>query len=484
MSFFAIDVETANADYSSICQIGIVHFKDGQIVDKWSSLVNPEAYFDPFNTSIHGITEKDVKDAPSFDVIYNQITEKITDKITVHHMPFDKIAITRACLEYQLEIIQPKWLDSAKIARRTWEQFAYKGYGLANIADYLGIEFGHHDALEDAIAAAKIVHYACEYTKRSVEEWLTRVGQPIFTYQGGSSTVKLQGNPEGSLYGENLVFTGALYLPRKDTAKIAAELGCNVGNSVSKKTSILVVGTQDTTKLAGYEKSSKHRKAEELIQEGANIKILSEDDFIEMCNNENNHLKLEVPKPRSIPQKPIKQEQTVEKPDMTIKIQIDKTYADEIIKALDNLTEEQKKAAQEYLELLDSIKDCSQEDKRRLAKEFKAIIETVENLYEQLDIKAFEDYKIAVIDNIAIEIEQLRDLLYGFMKDKITLAEFYKTTDNSIDYIESDFEDGSYPKPVTDYCNSSLTELKKIKVKILTHANKQDSGRSARPSDE
>jgi DNA polymerase III subunit epsilon len=288
MSYFAIDVETANADYSSICQIGIIYFENGQIADKWSTLVNPESYFDPFNTSIHGIKEKDVKKAPTFDIVYKQIAEKITDKITVHHMPFDRIAITRVCLEYNLEILQPIWLDSAKIARRTWEQFAYRGYGLANIANFLGIQFKHHDALEDAIAAAKIVHCACESLKISVEEWLIRVNKPIFDHQNSSYIIRLDGNPEGSLYGEDLVFTGALSMPRRDAAKIAAELGCNVGNSVSKNTSILVVGIQDVTKLAGYEKSSKHRRAEELIKQGVPIKIISEKDFIEICNNMNN----------------------------------------------------------------------------------------------------------------------------------------------------------------------------------------------------
>lgn len=473
MSYLALDVETANADYSSICQIGIVHFQDGQIVDKWSSLVNPEAYFDPFNTSIHGITEKDVRNAPTFDTIHNLIAEKITNRITVHHMPFDRIAVTRACSEYNLEILQPKWLDSAKIARRTWEQFAYKGYGLANIANYLRIEFGQHDALEDAIAAAKIVHNACEHTKLSVEELLTRVGQPIFTYQGGSSTVKLDGYPEGSLYGENLVFTGALSLPRKDAAKIAADLGCNVGNSVSKKTSILVVGTQDTSKLGGYEKSSKHRQAEELIEKGVSIKILSEKDFVEMCNNENQDLQLEVPKPEAEPQRPIKQEQHVEKSDMTIEIKIDEELVDEINKAWNRLTDKQKatlhKTDQEYQEQLDSIKDCSQEGKRTLAKEFKAIIEKVESYFVQYDIEPFEYDEIEVIDTIDMEIGQLQNLLYALMKDKITLSEFFESTDNSIDEIESNLEDGSFPKSVTDYCNVTLTELKKIKEKIITH---------------
>jgi len=141
MDFLAIDVETANADYSSICQIGIAEFRNGHIIDKWSTLINPEAYFDQFNSSIHGIEEEDVVDALTFDQIYNELSERITGKIVVHHMPFDRIAISRACVEYNLDLLQPRWLDSAKIVRRTWEQFAYKGYGLAKITKFLEIEF-------------------------------------------------------------------------------------------------------------------------------------------------------------------------------------------------------------------------------------------------------------------------------------------------------------------------------------------------------
>jgi len=90
---------------------------------------------------------------------------------------------------------------------------------MISLLNFLNIEFAHHDALEDAIAAAKVVHHACEKTGLSIEDWLQRVEQPI----GGSSKIKQEGNPEGPLYGENLVFTGALFLPRKDAAKIAAE---------------------------------------------------------------------------------------------------------------------------------------------------------------------------------------------------------------------------------------------------------------------
>lgn len=283
MNFLALDVETANADSSSICQIGIAEFNNGEIIDKWSILINPEDYFDPFNVAIHGISEKQVKNAPIFKDIYHELKQRIENKVTVHHMPFDRIAINRACDANNLEYLQPKWLDSAKIVRRTWQEFAHSGYGLSNIAKHLNINFSHHDALEDASTAGIIVTKACEITNLTIDEWFKRVGQPIFIYNQ-SSQIKLDGNPEGALFGESIVFTGALSILRREAGLMASKMGCNVTNSVTKNTTMLIVGFQDVTKLAGYEKSSKHRKAEELIKSGMKIKILSENDFAEICN--------------------------------------------------------------------------------------------------------------------------------------------------------------------------------------------------------
>jgi DNA polymerase-3 subunit epsilon len=76
-----------------------------------------------------------------------------------------------------------------------------------------------------------------------------------------------------------LVFTGALNIPRAEAAALAAGTGCTVAEGVTKHTTILVVGNQDARKLAGHEKSSKHRKAEDLIRKGAAIRILTERDF-------------------------------------------------------------------------------------------------------------------------------------------------------------------------------------------------------------
>jgi DNA polymerase-3 subunit epsilon len=71
-------------------------------------------------------------------------------------------------------------------------------------------------------------------------------------------------------------------IPRREAADLAASVGCEVDGGVTKRTTLLVVGDQDVQRLAGHEKSSKHRKAEQLVQMGQPIRILRESDFCEL----------------------------------------------------------------------------------------------------------------------------------------------------------------------------------------------------------
>ena len=95
------------------------------------------------------------------------------------------------------------------------------------------------------------------------------------------AAIRRKGNPKGSLFGEVVVFTGALVLPRREAADLAASIGCESASGVTKKTTMLVVGDQDIRQLAGHEKSAKHRKAEALMKKGQPIKILRETDFMQ-----------------------------------------------------------------------------------------------------------------------------------------------------------------------------------------------------------
>lgn len=281
MNFVAIDVETANADVSSICQVGMAKYSKGEIVAEWCKLVNPNEYFDPINIGIHGITESDVIDAPTFAQLSEEILDFVDGQIRLCHSHFDRVSFRQAFANNKIEDRDAQWIDTAMVARRAWTDIGEKGYGLASVCDLIGYKFNHHDALQDAKASAEILLHACREKSVDLNEWITLVSQPIGSSLA-STRISREGTLEGPMNGEVVVFTGALSIPRRDAADIAASLGCTVSAGVTKKTTMLVVGDQDVSKLAGKDKSSKHRKVESLVAAGRDIRILRESDFVEL----------------------------------------------------------------------------------------------------------------------------------------------------------------------------------------------------------
>ena len=157
MDFAAIDVETANADMASICQIGIARFANGVMADEWKSYIDPQDDFDEINVSIHGIDERIVAGAPTFGVLANKINGLLNGHVVVTHTNFDKVAIYQACKKCKAMPPSCTWLDSAGVVRRTWKEFSQRGYGLQSVCASIGYKFHAHDALEDAKAAGNIM---------------------------------------------------------------------------------------------------------------------------------------------------------------------------------------------------------------------------------------------------------------------------------------------------------------------------------------
>ena len=293
MNFVAVDVETANSDVSSICQIGLAVVRSGEITEVRTQLVDPEDFFDPRNIRIHGIDGTTVRGAPRFEDVYEEIAGHFRG-IVVSHMAFDRFAISRACQSCGTRLRFGHWLDSAQVARRAWpEKYAKRGYKLGNVASDLGISFRHHDAGEDARVAAEVVLRACAATGLDIDGWLRRVNQPV----RGKSKTDLRKPPSDDSqpaaerrggretgFGEVVVFTGALSITRREAAGLAGLAGCGVEENVTARTTILVVGNRDVHRAGEKEKSSKRRKAETLIGRGHSIRILKESDFLRLVS--------------------------------------------------------------------------------------------------------------------------------------------------------------------------------------------------------
>ena len=173
LTFNAIDVETANERPYSICQIGIVQVRIGRIATSRSFTVDPQEPFRTFNVRLHGIGPQHVSGCPALPRLDAELRCLLEGTPLVSHTGFDRSALDGAMRRYGLRPLRVQWLDSGQIARRAWpERYRRRGWNLANVAADLGISFRHHDAVEDARAAAEIVLMACLHTGMDIEDWL------------------------------------------------------------------------------------------------------------------------------------------------------------------------------------------------------------------------------------------------------------------------------------------------------------------------
>ncbi|HPZ43295.1 MAG TPA: 3'-5' exonuclease [Bacillota bacterium] len=158
MNYVALDFETANHSWSSICAVGIAVVQDGNVVERGSWLIRPPGlYFHPMFTRIHGIRAEDVKDKPDFSELwYSVLKDYLVGKTVIaHNASFDLGVLRHTLSEYLIPHPRFSYQCSVVIARRTWPGLG--SYKLDNLARRFGIKFRHHDASEDAFACAKIV---------------------------------------------------------------------------------------------------------------------------------------------------------------------------------------------------------------------------------------------------------------------------------------------------------------------------------------
>ena len=268
-------METACSDAASICQIGLACVQPDNQIQTFSMLVNPGTRFDAFNIQLHGIGPDHVADAPRFPDALDALLPLLTRHHLIQHSNFDKQAMNAACRFCDLDTPDLRWSDSVQIARRAWPELKGNGgHGLANLKRTLNLQFQHHDAGEDARAAAMVVLHAERHLRMPFEDLIKPATRKSF-----SAAITMDGDPAGALAGSVVVFTGALGMSRNEAAELAARVGMTVKAGVTKKTTHLVVGDQDLTVLAGHTKSSKHRKAEEMQSGGHTIRIIGESDF-------------------------------------------------------------------------------------------------------------------------------------------------------------------------------------------------------------
>jgi DNA polymerase-3 subunit epsilon len=149
-----LDTETTGTSpYDEIVQIAIVA-SDGRVL--FDSLVKPTRSIPPDATAIHGITDADVRDAPSFPAVYGRVHEIISGKrVIIYNAQFDLRLIHQTMarhklLSYGLDSDQAECamlVYSAWVGER-WSDGGYKWQKLQN-AD--------HSAAGDCLATLALI---------------------------------------------------------------------------------------------------------------------------------------------------------------------------------------------------------------------------------------------------------------------------------------------------------------------------------------
>ena len=112
--FAAIDFETANYDRSSVCSVGVVIVRNGEIMDKFYSLIQPEPnYYNYWCTQVHGLCRADTDNAPVFPDVWAQIEPLIEGlPLVAHNRPFDEGCLRAVFRTYQMDYPEYEFLDT------------------------------------------------------------------------------------------------------------------------------------------------------------------------------------------------------------------------------------------------------------------------------------------------------------------------------------------------------------------------------------
>ena len=175
-NFIAIDFETANQMPSSVCSVGVVMVRNGQVADSYYSLIQPEPnFYSYFCQRVHGLSQQDTDKAPVFPKVWQLLEERLekvflSDQLAfenrrdliasipfvAHNARFDEGCLKAVFRVYQMDYPDYRFYDTLAASRRQFG-LSLPNHQLQTVAAACGYNLQrHHHALADAEACAAI----------------------------------------------------------------------------------------------------------------------------------------------------------------------------------------------------------------------------------------------------------------------------------------------------------------------------------------
>jgi len=173
LDFAVVDIETTGLypNRHKITEISAIRYHNKKIKEEYTTLVNPETHIPAFITSLTGITDLMVKDAPTIDKVMPGFTEFLGDKTFVgHNAGFDMKFLDYNSMKHLKKGIENPVLCTCKLARRLVPYLYSKKLGV--VSKHLGIENPNaHRARADALTTTQVLErFLAMLEKRGLTE--------------------------------------------------------------------------------------------------------------------------------------------------------------------------------------------------------------------------------------------------------------------------------------------------------------------------
>lgn len=293
--YVVFDIETTGLDtrYDDIIELSAVKVSGDTVLDTFTTLINPEHPLDEFIVAFTGITDAMLADAPVIDEALHGFIEFVGDSVIVgHNVNFDINFIYDNYKRIADKDLTNDFVDTLRLARFILKDLDH--HRLGDLVDYFNLGYTvEHRGLSDTHLTLAVL---LELEKRAIAEYGNiasfeeAFNARAYAYKVGVRAKDITASSGDfdithPLWGKHCVFTGALEkMLRKEAFQIVADRGGVVEDSVNKRINYLIVGSLEYSHPVEKGKSNKLKKVEQMILDGKDVQILSENAFYDMID--------------------------------------------------------------------------------------------------------------------------------------------------------------------------------------------------------
>jgi DNA polymerase III epsilon subunit family exonuclease len=170
VTFIVLDLETTGASPANGCaitEIGAIAVRGGEILEEFSTFVNPQVALPEYIINLTGITDEMLVGAPLIDQAFPDFIEFIKRHkdvhLVAHNAPFDIGFLKAAAAALSHDWPKYEVIDTVKLARRVIDRSEILNYKLGTLSQFFDTKaLPNHRALDDVKTTVEVLHRLIE----------------------------------------------------------------------------------------------------------------------------------------------------------------------------------------------------------------------------------------------------------------------------------------------------------------------------------